>query len=144
MDADAARRADSAQVGAVAGGPLDELGEHRLLGQNFLLAVDIVEKGPERAQALLEAALEPAPVVLGDEARQQAERKDLFGAARVAVDRERDPLLEQGVLGQGLGAGKAFGADRVQELGYPGKRRAWRSRRLEQLVERAGERGVAL
>ncbi len=59
---------------------------------------------PERAQPLLEPALEPGAVGRRDQAREQAEREDLLGAARVAVDRERDALLEQRVLGQRLGA----------------------------------------
>ena len=78
-----------------------------------LVAVDIVEKHAECAQALLQPALESRPVGARDRPRQQTEREDLLGAARVAVDRERDALLEQRVLGECLRAGELVDAERV-------------------------------
>src|SRR5215211_4589280 len=106
MNAYAARRLDAAQHRPVSRGADDEL----------LLAVDIVEKHAERAQALLQTALEARPVATGDEPGQQTKRKDLLGPARVAVHRERDALLEQRVLGECLRARQLFFAERIEQL----------------------------
>jgi hypothetical protein len=94
VDAHATRRLEAAQHRPVARGPEDHLGWDQPRREDLLIAVDVVEEHRQRAQALLQPALELAEVVGGDDPRQQAERKDLLGAARIAVDRERHALLE--------------------------------------------------
>ena len=116
VDAHAARGRDAAQRGPVAGGSEDHLGGDHARSEDPLLAVQIVEEEAQGPQALLQAALEAAEVRGGHDARQRAEREDLLGAAGVAVDGERDALLEQRGLGGVLSTCELVGGEAAQEL----------------------------
>ena len=50
----------------------------------------------ERADALLQPALDPAPLLGADDARHEVERKNPLRALRVAIDVERDALPQEG------------------------------------------------
>ena len=70
--------------------------------QDLLVVVDVVDERIERAHALLEAALEPRPLVDRQDARHDVEGDQPLGAFVLAVHGERDAdAMEQRV---GLGA----------------------------------------
>ena len=85
VDAHAARRLDAAQHRPVACGAEDQLARARRPPRGSA-ARRRCRRGTCRARAArcCEAALELRPVGRRDQARQQAEREDLLGAARVA------------------------------------------------------------
>ena len=83
---------------------LHQLGRDDALGDDALLAVDVGQEHLERLQPLHEPALDARPLAGGDDARHQAHRHDLLGAALVGVDRERHALLDERQLGERLAA----------------------------------------
>src|SRR5579862_1258512 len=62
---------------------------------NFLFVVDVVEEKVERGDALDESAFEKFPFLGRDDARHEVERKNAFGAARIAIDVERYALAQK-------------------------------------------------
>ena len=57
--------------------------------------VDVFEKKIQGGNALGEAALDFAPFLVGNDARQQVVGKNALGAFVVAVDREGDALVQK-------------------------------------------------
>lgn len=57
--------------------------------------IDVVDKGVERVDALVQAAFQAFPFAGGNDARHQVEREDALGAGGIAVDVEGDPHLQQ-------------------------------------------------
>ncbi len=147
VDAHAARRPHAAEDGQVELGPEDQVAQDGPPREDALLAVDVVEEEPERAQPLRQPALQVRERGRRDHARDEAEGEDLLGAAVVGVDRERHPLVEERQLGQRLRAREGLRRERRQQL----ERAAELGARLgpgivgvgpDQLVERAWEEGV--
>lgn len=103
-------RADAPELGHVVLGAEDDLRRDAALRENALGTVDVVEEGLERADPLLDAALDRAPVSGGDDARHQAKGENLLGAARVAVHGKGDALIQERALGEGLSARDCRGA----------------------------------
>ncbi len=138
VDADPARGAHAAEAGEVELGAEHEVAQHGVAREDPLLAVHVVEEEAERAQALLEPALEVREGGGGDHAGHEAEGEDLLRPAVVRVDREGHPLVEERELGERLGARERVGAhgreqvERAPEVGA-------RTVRGQELVEGARE-----
>ncbi len=142
VDAHVARRTHAAKLREPALRREDQIRRHLAVGEDALVAVQVVEEELEGAHPLDEPALQGRPVGRRDHPRDQAEREDLLGAPLVGVDREGDPLVEERALGQSLAhreAGAGVGSEGVEGLaeGRPGG-----STRSEQLVPGPGEPGV--
>ena len=60
-----------------------------------LLVVNVVQEKVERGDALRQSPLDDFPFVRGNNARDQIERKDALGAARVAIDVEGHALTQK-------------------------------------------------
>jgi len=65
---------------------------------DFLLVIDVVEKQVQRKDALGEAPFEIFPFLGGNDARDEVERENAFGAAGIAVDVEGDTLAQEGEI----------------------------------------------
>ncbi len=102
-DAHAARRPQPAQLGHEELGAQHEVGgDRRLARRIFCVAVHVVEERAQRGDPLGQPALDPRPLVGGDDARHEADGEDLLGAPLVRVDREGDALVVERQLGQRL------------------------------------------
>ena len=77
----------------------DELGRHDPGLEDLLVVVDVVEEEVERAEPLLEAALDHLPLVGRHDPRHEVEREDPLGAGIVAVDGEADALRQEERVG---------------------------------------------
>jgi len=92
---DAAGRIDAAALGAVKRGGVDNLlGDNPVL-QNFLIVVNVVNKLVERVDALLEAALDPIPLLGADDARNQVEGENPLRARRISINVESNAHLQE-------------------------------------------------
>src|SRR5207253_8578670 len=60
-----------------------------------LVVVDVVEEEVERPEALLQARLDPAPLLPRHDTRHRVERKDPVDPRRLAVDGERRPSVKE-------------------------------------------------
>ena len=79
------------------------------------VVIDVVQEQVERAHALLEAALDLAPLVGGDDARHQVERHDLLDAFGALIDGEGDPARLEREIGGAL-APLDFGSAQRRQL----------------------------
>ena len=103
-------------------------------------SVDIGEEEVERLQPLPQPALDQVPVGSVEKPRQEVDGDDPLLRAFLAVDRKRDPLVQEGTLGvvlHGGDLGRAHPVERLAELPAMGARHAGG---LEHLVKerRAG------
>ena len=80
-------------VAAVAGCAEDQLGGNDPRLEDLTVVINVVNEKIERADALLEPALDPVPFGGGDQPGDRVERNDAFDALLAAIDRKRDPLL---------------------------------------------------
>ena len=89
-----------------------ELGRDHAGADDLGAMVDVPEEGVERPRPLLDPALEPPPLGLGEDPRHHVEGDQPLGVAALAVDREGDAdAAEQRLglvllLGEGLGRGR--------------------------------------
>jgi hypothetical protein len=95
---DAARRAEADHLGQEGDVVFDQLARNAAGADDFLLVVDVVEKGVEGDHPLLDALRELAPFAAGDDAGDDVEGDELFGGVFVAVDREGDAGLAEDVF----------------------------------------------
>ena len=96
---DPARRVDADHrrlVGLVA---IDEIGRDDPRLDDLRPVVDVPEEGVQRPRPLLHAALQPAPLRLGEDPRHHVERDQPLGVAALAVDREGDADAPEQRLG---------------------------------------------
>jgi hypothetical protein len=98
----AERRLDPTDLAAVPRRSEHQLGRDETAREDLLLVVDVMEEQVERANALLEPALDPFPLLGEDDPRDQIEGHDLFEAARILVHRERDPARLEAEIGRPL------------------------------------------
>ena len=101
---------------AVGDGGGDHFGGNGAVLEDFLVVIDVVDEGVERVDALLEAAFDAVPFVRRDDARDQVEGEDAFGAGGVAVDVEGDAQLQQQALGGVLVAEQLAIGERLDDL----------------------------
>src|SRR5262249_49066058 len=105
-------------------------------------AVDVVEEHLQRFEALGQTTLDPAPLAGGHDAWHETNGHHLLGAALVRVHGERDALLDQRQLSEGLTSPEGLrGQPRKQCCGDPGVR-ARDTRAVDQLVVATLERPV--
>ena len=102
---------------------------------DLLVVVDVVDEQVQRADPLLEAALDPVPFGGRDDPRDDVERKDPLGAGAVAVDVERDPHVQQRALGRLLAAQQLAVRHRLDQLDQRPGGRSRLAAGLEHLVE---------
>ncbi|MPL71126.1 hypothetical protein SDC9_16897 [bioreactor metagenome] len=112
MAVDAARRGE-ARDGALVGLVLIDQPRRDLAGLDDLAApVDVEQEGVERAGALLDALLEPAPFELGEDAREHVEGDQPIRVSAFAIDREGDADAAEECLRLGLFQVPQFGRHR--------------------------------
>ncbi len=134
VDPDAVGRHDARglPVEVVAGG--HQPARDHPVAQDLLVAVDVVEVGLQRGDALFDAAFQPGPFGGRDHPGHQVQRE----RALLAVQREGDALIGEGPV-QRLGARRQFGGVRRRQfLVDPLVRSADRALGIEHLVERVG------
>ncbi len=90
---DSARRVDALALGAVKRGGMNYLFRDNLVFQDLLVVVDVVDKGVEGVDALLEAAFDPFPFLGPHDPRNQVKGENALGSRRVAIHVEGDPEL---------------------------------------------------
>ena len=103
---DAARRIDAAALGAVKRGGIDDLLRDDFVLQDFLVVVNVVDKLVERVDALLEAALDPIPLLGADDARDQVEGENPLRARRIPIDIKGNAHLQKQRFRRALAAQK--------------------------------------
>ena len=103
-------------LAAVAGGAEDQLGRNDPVLEDQPLVIDVVNEEVERANPLLEPALDPVPLGGGDQPGDRVERDDPLDALLAAVDRERDPLLAHRQVGHLVAPLELVGAELDQPL----------------------------
>ena len=86
---------DAAHLAPVVLRAVDQLARHDAFREDAAVVVDVAQEQVERGQALRQAALDRLPLRRGQDARQQVVGKDALGAGLIAVDRERDALLQE-------------------------------------------------
>jgi hypothetical protein len=96
---DAARRLQPDTLLAEADGRFQNLGRHDAVLDDPLVVIHVVDEEIQRVDALLQAALDVAPLRCGDDTRNEIERKDALGAGAIAIDVERDPHVQQRAFG---------------------------------------------
>ena len=77
-------------LGAVLGVQEYLLGGHHVRAHDVVPVIDVVDEHVERAYPLLQAGFQQTPFGGGDDARDQVEGDQAFGAGRVARHRKRD------------------------------------------------------
>ncbi|MCY1524023.1 hypothetical protein D9M68_589390 [compost metagenome] len=77
-------------LGPVLGVQEHLLGRHHARAHDVVPMVDVVDEHVECAHALLQAGLQEAPFVGGDDPRDQVEGNQALGAGGIARDREGD------------------------------------------------------
>ncbi len=138
MRPDAVRRADARDLGAELLVHQHQLGRDHALGEDAALAVDVLQEGVDRLDALDQPRAQPRPFVGEEDARDDVERDDPLGGVAVAIDGEGDAELAEGLL-RGLLAALQLG---LRRIGDPVRqRREFGPRRLRpalppDLVER--------
>jgi hypothetical protein len=107
MAPDPSRRREPFALLAVGAAGKDQvLGNHLVL-EDLFVVVYILDERVEGEDALFQPAFDLLPVVPGDDAGDDVEGHDLFGALIAAVDVEGDAHFEQ----QGLGRLLAHGSE---------------------------------
>ena len=140
----AAGRADAVSLAGEVGSRDDELPGDDPLFQDLLAVVDVLDEGVQRAHALGEAALDDAPLVGGQDARDEVERERPVAALRAVGGGgvEGDALLDEDGVAPLAGRLKPLAAQPGERAGKRGRLRARGRRALEELVEEAGRGGV--
>ena len=131
----AAGRLEADHLAAEVARAEDELGRDPPVAEDALLVVDVVEEEVERAHALDEAALEQAPLVARDHARDEVEGEDPLDSLLLAVDREPDALVQERHVHGAPALLERIDADRREPLGEHLVVRPHAPRGLEHLVE---------
>ena len=114
-----------------------DLGRDDAVLDDPLLVIDVVDEQVERADALLQAALDAAPFRGRDDPRHDIERKDPLGAGAVAVDVEGDAHVQERALGGLLPAEELAVGQRFDELAERARRRPRLAVGVEHLIEEA-------
>ena len=73
--------------------------------------IHVVEEEIQRGDALDQACLHMLPLRTRNDARHQVEGKDSLSALVVAIDGERDPLLQESSIGGLLPTTKVLSSD---------------------------------
>ncbi len=103
-------------LAAIGDGAGDDFGGDGAVLENFLIVVDVVDEGVEGVDALFEAAFDAVPFGRGDDARDQVEGEDAFGAGGIAVDVKRDAELEEEAFGGMFIAEELSGVERLDDF----------------------------
>ena len=78
VDVDVLRDPQADALAAVARGPQDQLGRDRPVAEDQAVVVDVVDEQVQRPDPLLQPALDPVPLVGGDQPGDRVERDDLL------------------------------------------------------------------
>ena len=131
---DPPRRIDARALGAVEGGRMDDLFRDDLVLQDLLVVINVVDELVERVDALLEAALDPVPLLGADDARNQVEGENALRARRISVDVEGDAHLEEQALRRALAAQKLALLERLDGVEQQASLRPHHSGIVEHLI----------
>ena len=84
--------------------------------QDLLTVIDVVDEQVERADALLQPALDDLPLMGRDQARDEIERKYALGPLLgIGIDRERDALVQERTIGE-LAGPRQIGRGQLSEI----------------------------
>jgi hypothetical protein len=122
----------------------DELPGHDPLSKDLLAVIDVLDERVQRAHALGQAALDDAPLVGGQDARDEVERERAVPALGAVGGGgvEGDALLDEDGVAPLARRLKPLAAQPGERGGKRGRLRARGRRALEELVEEAGGGGV--
>ena len=115
-DVDAVGHLQAAHLDPVLRAAAHQVYRHDPVGEDPPRPVDIGEEEVERLQPLPQSALDQVPGGGVEKPRQEVDGDDPLLRAVLAVDRERDPLVQEGTLGILLHGGDFGGAHRVERL----------------------------
>jgi hypothetical protein len=144
---DAAGRADPVHRAREVRAAGDERPRHDPLPHDLAPVVDVVDEVVERADPLREPALDVAPLLAAQHARDEVERERALArvaGALLARRLERDPLLQEGGVAPAAGLRQPVGADPLQLGDERGGRAARDAVGLEQLVVEGRFRAVGV
>ena len=85
----------------------DQIGRHAACTNDLLPMINVIEKQIECADALLDAALQKAPFLRGDDAWNEIERNEAFIRSVIAINREGNAKTPENGVGFLLLAGHA-------------------------------------
>ena len=103
------RHREPAHLAAIMLRAVDHAARDEPVLEHAAVAVDVVQEEIERSDALLQSRFEACPFGRGDEPRQQIGRNDSLGRLIVAVDRERDALVQERLLARLLAQAQLLG-----------------------------------
>ena len=126
---------DPAHLAPVVLRAVDQLARHDAFREDAAVVVDVAQEQIERGQALRQAALDRLPLGGGEHARQQIVGKDALGPGLIAVDGERDALLQERAIGVALPLAEIVRRQFQQAIEERAILRARLSARFEHLVE---------
>ena len=118
-----------------AAGRRDDVGGDDAVFDDGLVVVDVMNEQVQRADPLLEAALDHVPFGGGHDPRDEIEGKDPLGAGAVAVHVEGDPHVQERALGRLLPAQELAVGHRLEQLDERPGRGSRLGARLEHLVK---------
>ena len=112
-----------------------DLGRDDAVLDDPLLVIDVVYEEVERADALLQAALDEVPFVRRDDPRHEIEREDPLGSGVVAVDAEGNPHVQERAFRRLLATKELAVGQRFDELAERARRRPRLAVGVEHLIE---------
>ena len=112
-----------------------DLGRDDAVLDDPLLVIDVVNEEVERADALLQAALDEAPFRRRDNPRHEIERKDPLGSGVVAVDAEGNAHVQERAFRRLLATKEFAVGQSFDELAERARRRPRLAVGVEHLIE---------
>ena len=103
-------------LAAIARGAQDQLGRDDPIAEDQAVVVDVVDEQVQRPDPLAQPALDPVPLVGGDQAGDRVERDDPLDPLLAAVDGEGDPLVPHQEVGRAVATLQLVGPECVEPL----------------------------
>src|SRR5262244_415202 len=119
-------------------GRLDEKGRDNAVVDDMLGLIEIVNKQVEGLNTLLQPTLDAGPIAGFHNARDDIEREDALRPSRIAVDVERDPHVQEGLLSRPLALQEFTRRQALNPLYQQRCAGTWTAISLKHLVKEAG------
>ena len=103
-------------LAAIARGPEDQLGRDDPVREDQPVVVDVVDEQVQGPDPLLQPALDPVPLVGGDQPGDRVERDDPLDPLVAAVDGEGDPLMPHHQVGRPVAALQLVGPELAEPV----------------------------
>ena len=95
MAVDPARRGDALALGQVAGGTVDKVLRYNAIGQNLLLAIDILQEQVQGSYPLGKTFFQPLPFLRRDDAGNGVKREKPLMKGTIFIDTEFNAVTRQ-------------------------------------------------